>query len=178
MAKSFAGYTEIQPSNQDFRMKKFFAFWLGVCLSVGASSQTIFSFSGLNWDDTLEQTDAKLTASGLPLTSNIDKLACRIKKSCSLQFAGAVRGSVTLEDGKLKDVEIFSEEGPNVYAERAQRLRAKYGSPQPTRPNASVLELLTEKWRANNGESIELQSSGYIIYRRAPLRGSAPDVKF
>lgn len=159
-------------------MKFFFTFWLGVCLSVGASSQTVFSFSGLSWDDTLEQTDAKLSASGLPLISTIDKLACRIKKSCSLQFAGAVRGSVTLEDNKLKEVEIFSEEGPNVYAERAQRLRAKYGSPQPTRPNARVLELLTEKWRANNGESIELESSGYILYRRAPQRGTAGEVKF
>lgn len=146
--------------------------------STASIAQTHFSFSGLNWGDSLERVDSQLKASGLPIRSTVDKLSCKVKKSCRLDFAGGVRGSVLLVDDKLVEVWIYAEDGPQAFTERLARLRARYGEPLPSPPSSSAFGMWKTKWQAPNGETLELEMGGSILYKSSPGPSRDQGVKF
>ena len=164
-------------------MLRLIAFTIFGFVSTAVSAQTYFSFSGLNWGDSLEQVESRLQNAGLPLTSKTEKFKCRVVKTCDLGFGGGTRGTLSMIDGKLAEVRVFSENAPNAYADRLSRLRARYGEPKPqvySRAGVSILELLDEvtRWEAPNGETLALYKGGVVFYKSSPNKVLDQGVKF
>lgn len=148
--------------------------------NVGA--QTAFSFSGLKWGESVDDVIAQLAASGLPASSLIEKMTCKVRADCSLGFAGHVRGLASFAEGKLVEIMIFSEQDPTVYTERAARLREKYGIPLPKGPlpeRGVISHIMSggddDIWRSPYGETIQLRSGGFIMYRSGAINDAQGD---
>ena len=163
-------------------------FLLIAVLALAAESsiaQTKFSFSGLDWGDSVDQTDAKLSTAGFQIPM-VEKLACKVKKSCMVLFSGPVRGNAWFEDSRLTEVLIGGNQ--NSYSERADRLRARYGPPLPSQePNDSSSwmsradAILTLRWSAPSGESLTLSPYADIRYSSPAAnraKNQANEVKF
>lgn len=149
-------------------LKKIFLFISLFLFSLISHGQTKFSFSGLHWGDTIEQVEVKLKSSGFGLSQEFkDKVTCKLMSNCSLDFKGQVRGSTLFESGKLVEVLIFADN--NTYSERAAKLKEKYGIPLQNTPvntgaYANYIDSLNMRWRSDNGETLKIDSSGYIRY--------------
>lgn len=151
-------------------------------MAFNVSAQTAFSFSGLKWGDNVESVIVQLAASGLPVSSLIEKVTCKVRTDCTLEFAGAVRGSASFQGGKLVEIMIYSENDPKAYAERASKLREKYGAPlpKPQLPETGRLAdliagSLDDKWRSSYGETLQLGSGGFILYRSGAINDAQGD---
>ena len=148
-------------------------------------AQTKFSFSGLDWGDSVAQADVKLSVAGFQIPM-MDKLGCKMKKSCTVQFSGPVSGSASFEENRL--TEVFVASSPNSFSDRAAKLRARYGQPlqsQQPADNSSFMalteELLTLRWADPSGESLTLTRYGSILYRSSAAnraRNLPNEVKF
>ena len=64
----------------------FFILFTLTLTAFNVSAQTAFSFSGLKWGERVESVVAQLAASGLPISSKIEKMACKVKSNCELNF--------------------------------------------------------------------------------------------
>lgn len=166
-------------------MLRLIAFTIFGFVTTAVGAQTYFSFSGLQWDESLEQVELRLQNAGLPLTSKTEKLKCKVVKTCTMTFGGSTRGTVSMTDGKLAEIHVFSEDAPNAYADRLSRLRARYGEPKPrlsSRTGASTFEMFDDvtvtKWEAPNGENLELTRNGAIFYRSSRNKVLDQGIKF
>lgn len=143
-----------------------------LCSTVHAEL-TVFSFVGLQWGDDIATAGARLKAAKLQYASFIDPMTCIIKDECYLDFESEVNGSLHFASGKLDSVTIFSSD---LYTERAEKLRAKYGQPTTRgirpgdRRSMETDTVLHLYWESANGESLEMFPSGYILYRSARLQ--------
>lgn len=166
-------------------MLRLIAFTIFGFVTTAVGAQTYFSFSGLQWSESLEQVELRLQNAGLPLTSKTEKLKCKVIKNCTMTFGGSTRGTVSMSEGKLAEVHVFAVGAPNAYADRLSRLQARYGEPKPrlsSPTGASKFELfddvLVKKWEAPNGENLELTRDGAIFYRSSRNKDIDQGVKF
>jgi len=161
-------------------MKIIFLFFISIVFSLNTSAQTSFSFSGLKWDDNVDQVDAQLTATGLQLSSTllqklIDKSICKIRNYCQVDFIGEVSGTIYFFSNKLYMVTINSDDN---YNDRFAKLHQKYGYPLiPTIKDKTILSQNTVLWKSKYQETIELSGGGYIRYQSGASNQTKVDQK-
>ncbi|CAN7782507.1 hypothetical protein LJR296_008116 [Cupriavidus necator] len=147
-----------------------------VCVAFvsSASAQTSYSFNGLVWGATPAQVEARLKASNLTLDSLPEKLACKIRSSCSLSFSGlTIHGEAEFANGGLSAVRIFTSGDTQENGDRLDSLRRRYGLPTSITKGRSKFDLDLYHWRSASGETI-LYDGGYLLYR-SPSASRAND---
>jgi len=142
-------------------------FLLSLLLAVAqaATAQTTYSFSGLAWGESVEIVDSKLVASGFSGCTYFEKIKCKVLSSCVCSFSGGPveSGWVSFENGKLSSVSVR----PYDLAAATVALRQKYGSPLPKKdePRSGMLQKPEgPRWESQNGETLEVNSIGYLVY--------------
>lgn len=149
-----------------------------IVIALNAKAQTTFSFSGLQWGTSPDQVESQLKASGLTLSGMTQKIKCKVIPTCSIDFEGyQVRGSASFVNQALVEVMLYSDS--ESYADRAAKMKSRYGSPLPPPPQSGenygkyITETLRNlNWSANSGETLELHYTGFARYRSGPLNKS------
>lgn len=136
-----------------------------------AYADSVFSFSGLNWNDSMSTADEKLKANGNGGISTFDKIRCSVTfiigNSCSCRFEGAGLGFGDIffnKKGKLTSVLLWVEDKDRTL----KILTKKYGKPMVFTPATSGNSLLdfTEAestWKSTNGETLNMRG-GFVHY--------------
>ena len=149
-------------------MKLALAALLFSTLATGAMAQTTFGFSGLTWGDSIDTVDTKLKAAGFSGCAMLAKLKCKTFALCYCNFSGSVvqNATASFDEKKLDQVSV------NVYDRAATEevLKQKYGPPLPRRDVSHLgllgqgEEILTSRWKATTGETLEINYYGTVIY--------------
>lgn len=126
--------------------------------------QTTYSFSGLNWGDSIDVVDLKLKSAGFSGCATFEMLKCNISSNCRCKFKGSQiqESEAYFENNRLVTVDVY---GLDNNQARATLLR-KYGPliPVPVRDISSMgimagsSELMRElegHWKSKYGETID-----------------------
>lgn len=147
-------------------MKLIFSTLLLLAIIQNATAETTFSFAGLHWGDSIDTVDSRLKAAGFSGCALLEKMTCKIGKTCDCGFTGPgiKHGSAGFDGKKLDRVSVFVDDNLAM----REVLRRKYGQPLPQqnapRSNNPFLDRNFLRWRALTGETLEIDFPGPIVY--------------
>ena len=167
-------------------MKTLIAALLALALIDGARAQTAFSFSGLQWGDTLETVDSKLKIAGFSGCSIAEKLTCKAIGKCMCTFSGSgVLNSRASFEGLALDSIAVAVADANAVLETLKR---KYGTPLPKRDMGQGTGVFadidfTVRWQSQYGETILVEGASVLytsgsFYKRQEERKRLEGSKF
>ncbi|PPD17344.1 MAG: hypothetical protein CTY27_04050 [Methylotenera sp.] len=159
----------------------FFISYFSLMASVYAGSS--YSFSGLNWNDSISIVNEKLKSAGNSGLSTLEKSKCLTLQFgnseciCKFNGPGLNWAYVTFKKGKLTDVILSADDAENTL----KVLTKKYGKPHTlVDPNyRGGLKLIedTKRWVSSTGEMLEMNGKVVHYYSNYELHSNNEERK-